>query len=587
MADAAVAAVAPGSGTRARRAAMIVAALAWVLLCVRWFDAAAPLRPAILGAVPPFVLALLLLGSLAAMGGARAPASPGREWDRGLLLVVALAILFRLPMAWAGSAGYVTADGALSGLMALDVRDGRAHDVFVPHVPYSGSLKAHVTAPLAALVDPARAFALVSLLFYAAFVAALYRLAAETGLASGREREASAAVAAGLYAAFSPAFVTRYSLSNDGNYVEVLALGTWALVLARRWAREGAGRERRAFAIGLLIGLAFWCHILAVIPAAAIAVFLLVESPRDALTRALPSGVLGFVLGDLPGLLWNAVNGWDSFAYLRPGAVAATRDPSSAGGMGLLAKAGALVSDHLLVLLGYDFGYPPALDHLLKAMAMVALASVGLGLVRVLRPPPGEPGRPWRLVLLFTAANLALALLALPYIPGNPRYLLFLMASLPLFLAEGLGGRAGRVVLAVLVAGGAIASWAQAIPTLASDRHWRAFVRALQDEGVRDCYSDFYLATKIDFLSGETVTCSAKLGPTTTEYFFRFRETVDAAPEAALVAVNVTAADKLARRLDRLGVTYERRDLMKPVLLRLSRKVGPEELFPDRDFPLR
>ena len=83
------------------------------------------------------------------------------------------------------------------------------------------------------------------------------------------------------------------------------------------------------------------------------------------------------------------------------------------------------------------------------------------------------------------------------------------------------------------------------------------------------------------------MTCSAKLGPTTTEYFFRFREAVEAAPEAALVAVNATAAEKLERRLERLGVTYERKDLMKPVLLRLSRKVDPEELFPDRAFPPR
>ena len=53
------------------------------------------------------------------------------------------------------------------------------------------------------------------------------------------------------------------------------------------------------------------------------------------------------------------------------------------------------------------------------------------------------------------------------------------------------------------------------------------------------------------------------------------------------VAVNGTAAEKLERRLQRLGVPYERRDLMKPVLLRLSRKVEPEELFPGREFPLR
>ena len=54
--------------------------------------------------------------------------------------------------------------------------------------------------------------------------------------------------------------------------------------------------------------------------------------------------------------------------------------------------------------------------------------------------------------------------------------------------------------------------------------------------------------------------CSAKLGPTTTEYFFRFRRARwRRRPDAALVAVNQTAADKLERRLERLGVTYERR----------------------------
>jgi hypothetical protein len=83
------------------------------------------------------------------------------------------------------------------------------------------------------------------------------------------------------------------------------------------------------------------------------------------------------------------------------------------------------------------------------------------------------------------------------------------------------------------------------------------------------------------------VTCSSKLGPTTTEYFFEYRERVESAPEAALIAVNATAAEKLERRLERLGVTYERRDLMKPVLLRLSRKVDPSDLFPEREFPWR
>ena len=559
--------------------------MGWGLLCLRWFDAAAPLRPRALEGVPVWLLLALLAAALAtvvARGTADGAATRWRR-DRTELLVVALAILFRLPMAWQGAAGYLTADGALSGLMALDVRDGRAHDVFVPHVPYSGSLKALLTAPLAAVIDPARAFALVSLLFYAAFVAAVYRLAAATardapGAASSR------GLAAGLYAAFSPAFVTRYSLSNDGNYVEVLALGTWALVLALGGAEGSARRPRRALAIGLLLGLAFWCHILAVIPAAAVALFLLLESPRDAAAAA-PAAFLGFALGDLPGLAWNAANGWESFAYLIPGnASSAATSISVATAMG---KAWSLVSDHLLVLLGYDFGYPVAVDRTLRLMGAIALGLVMIGVLRAIRAARAEGGRPWRLILLFASVNLGVAWLALPYIPGNPRYLLFLMAAVPVLLAEALNGRGGRVVLAVLIATGALASLAQATGAWAADRQWRAFVRGLQAEGVRACYTDFYLATKINFLSGASVTCSAKLGPTTTEYFFRFREAVDAAPDAALVAVNQAAADKLERRLERLGVAYERRDLMKPVLLRLSRKVGPEELFPDRAFPLR
>jgi hypothetical protein len=111
-------------------------------------------------------------------------------------------------------------------------------------------------------------------------------------------------------------------------------------------------------------------------------------------------------------------------------------------------------------------------------------------------------------------------------------------------------------------------------------------VAELDAAGVRWCYTDFYLATKINFLSGERVVCSAKLGPTTTEYFFDYRATVDEAPAAALIAVNPTAAEKLERRLERLGVTYQRHDLMKPVVIP-SRKVDPSEIFPEREFPLR
>ena len=496
------------------------------------------------------------------------------------MLVLALAALFRLPVAWSGAAGAVTPDGALSGIVALHVRDGVDHLVFVPHVPYSGSLKSHLAAPIAAWVDAPRAFALASLGFYLLFVAATYALALRVGLSGGAG--SWLALATGLYLAFSPPYVTRYSLSNDGNYVEVLGLGTLALLLAVRWIEAPAARSTLAPCAGVLLGLAFWCHILAVVHLAALGLVLLLAAPRDAL-RSAPMLAAGFGLGDFPGLLWNAANHWGSFQYLVPGGAEGGGD----AGPGLPARALGLLTDQLPFLLGYDPGYAPPVETLLRGVAFVATGFALWSLVRAVRLLAGEPKGPRLVLLVFVAVNLLVALLALPQLPGNPRYLLFLMAPAAIFMAEACAHHRLRPAFALLVAMGALSSLAQGPGILATDAKWRGFAEALVAEKVRYCYTDFYLATKINFLTEEKVVCTAKLGPTTTEYFFEYRRLVEGAPEADLIAVNQTAARRLERRLTDLGVAFERRDLMKPVLLRLSRKVDPEELFPGREFPWR
>lgn len=564
---------APEPSGRRGTLAGVVAAAAWALLCARWFDG--PHRGPALMALPPLVPAAVLIVSWAAWIAARraalramvATAAPGT-----LALAVGLAFAFRLPLAWRGAAGYVTADGALSGIVAQRIRDGLEHLVFVPHVPYSGSLKSHLAAALGLAMDLPRAFALASVLFYCLFVAAAFLLAERAW------RRTDLALAAAVYLAFAPAFVTRYSLSNDGNYVEVLALGAAALLAVVAWDEDRA-RVALPLVGGLLLGLAFWCHILAVIPAAAAGLVVL-GAGRAAAPAAWRLGV-GAALGYAPGLLWNAANGGESFHYLLPGGAPV----ESAVAMPLSAKLWALLSDHAIVLTGYDPGYGPVADGLLRVAAILALVGAGWTAVRGRHAIAGAPAL--RAVLLLAAVNLAVAAAALPYIPGNPRYLLFSILTVAVLVSRLALERGGRPLLAAIVLAGALGSWAQAPATLRADAQWRRFAADLEAAGVRWCYTDFYLATKINFLSGERVVCSAKLGPTTTEYFFDYRSTVDAAPAAALVAVNGTAAEKLERRLDRLGVTYERRDLMKPVLLGLSRKVDVGELFPGREFPLR
>ncbi len=344
---------------------------------------------------------------------------------------------------------------------------------------------------------------------------------------------------------------------------------------------EEHGRPTLALAAGLLLGLGFWCHILAVIHLAAVGLVIVVYGRLRAWTSAIALGV-GWLLGYVPGLLWNAGNQWGSFQYLVPGGPV---EGDGTVSLGVIARMAALVTDYWPVLLGYDTGYPPVLDRIVLVVAsfagLLALSSIALAARKA------ASSRPHAVLLVFLAVNLAMAVLFLPHVPSNPRYLLFLMAPLPIFLAELLGESRSRFLFVGLVVFGALASLAHLPGTIASDARWRELVAGLEEEGVRFCYTDFHLATRINFLSAEKVVCTAKLGPTTTEYFFSYREAVERAPEAALIPVNTYAAERLGRRLTELGVTYERRDLLKPVLFRLSRKVDPQELFPHRSFPIR
>jgi hypothetical protein len=297
-------------------------------------------------------------------------------------------------------------------------------------------------------------------------------------------------------------------------------------------------------------------------------------------------------VGYVPGWLWNASNDWLSFHYLLPGEARAGETGEAglaAVTAGISEKLRLMATDHAPVLMGYDTGYGPAVSALLGALAWLGVAAALFAAGRAVRRAWRERSWPLGVLLLFAAANLGIALVALPHVPGNPRYILFLMSVVPVFLADafGEGRRWRKVVLGLLIATGALASLAQVPPTLRQDARWRQFVADLEREGVRFCYTDFYLATRVNFLSRERIVCSAKLGPTTTEYFFEYRERVEKAPEAAFVAVNRTSAGRLESKLQGLGVTFERRDLMKPVLLRLSRKVDPEELYPGREFPMR
>jgi hypothetical protein len=328
------------------------------------------------------------------------------------------------------------------------------------------------------------------------------------------------------------------------------------------------------------LGLALWCHILALYYVVTVALVMLASG-----WRAWPSYIcyaLGLSIGYFPGILWNANHGWDSLAYVlghKAVGEIVTR-PS------LWSRLVMLVSKQLPILVGYEATEPSWLDWARWGFVCLVLASIAVGLWQAgTRASRGSIVD--RILLTFVAVNIGVCVFALPYLPGMPRYLLFLTAPFAVLLARSFHERMSRLWIAAIIAVNALSSWALLPAARERDHGRRELAHALESLGVRYCYSDFSLAPIINFLSEEKVVCTTKLGPTTTEHFFEHRRAVEAAATAAFVPVNSTAAAKLERRLERLGVSFERTDFMKPVIYRLSRKVDPQELFPQRDFPWR
>ncbi len=487
----------------------------WLVLCFRWFTVADTVRPAWLDAVPPWALALpaLFAGFAWLRAGGRGAKGtgptgellepPSRAVRSALFLVLALTAAFRLPIVFQGAAGAVTPDGALSGIVAIHIRDGIDRHVFVPMVPYSGSLKSHLTAPLALVLDPAVAFALSSLLFYVAFAAATCLLAAKAAKEAGLDDGGVArlTLGAGLYLAFSPPYLTRYSLSNDGNYVEVLALGTWAVLLAVRAVQNEAARRTATIFSGVLLGLAFWCHILAVIPMAAVGLAFL-GGCRLAVLRETPRLAAGWALGYAPGLLWNVLNDWGSFRYLLPTSLGGEPVPMGEElSVPFWPRLVAFFQDQLPFLLGYDPGHPPALDSALRVFAYAVVGILLAAVVVAVRRLDLRKIGAGTALLVLLLVNVVVAFFALPQIPGNPRYLQPAMASVAVLFAFALRGPRLRFVLVAVVGVGAVSSISQMTGTFEKDHKWRDFVSGIESLGVRYCYTDFFLATNVNFLS--------------------------------------------------------------------------------------
>ncbi len=562
------------------RMSALVSLLSYLWFCLQWFDHDLPLG--LLARVPPAVPGGLFLTSFAVfIFQQRSRLALGPDARLACLLSLG-GLVTRLPFVF-HAYGLFSSDAAAQGLMALHVLEGKHHPVFLYNWSYVGSTKAHLTAVLALLVsDPVTAFALAAALVYGAFSGAVYLL----GRTMAPRAESAAAA---LYIVFAPGFLTAWGMGNEGNYPDVLALGTLSLVLAFRFLKDEIEGPSAAFWIGVLGGVAFWIHILATYYLLAVFGILVLHRLGKEVPRRLGAFALGFAVGDFPGILWNLSHELQSFRWWE---VAGAAGSGASRLSRMLSQLGDVFRTSFAVLAGYwpkDNPPPPEIlfRPFLLALFPIAFAVFALHhrekirlLARVrITPEAASLGFAVLVVLVFAQSSFG-------WMTEEPRYLLFLFSVVPIFVATALFALARRsrllavaVVSILLLASfrGGILHYADARESDASNRE---FLRQLEELSIRHVHSDYHLSYKYVFLSHGRMVWTSALGPAQTEWYLPLREEAAVAPEVALVPRSFRFARRLERRLEARGIQYRRENLLYPVLFDFSEPVNLAWLVP-------
>jgi hypothetical protein len=546
-----------------------------VLLTTTWFAA----QPAGLPAVVPFAG---LLVTAAVRWGRNFPQmlrAPGPE----TIAALAAVCVYRLP-ALIAPRGWVNRDGAYPAFVALHLMQGvRPAPIFTEGAHYQGTLKGHLGALIGLLTgirDLPLLMVLTTLLLYLLFVAATMVLVRRIG---GR----GAAFVAGMYLAFSPRFLTVFSLNCVGQYVDVLALGGLALVVvARLLSEDRRGVEARwsYLGAGLLLGAGFWQQPVALAYAGVVALALALRRPtwRHGWALLLPVGAF---VGGLPVLIWNAQNDWQTGNIMG-------REPSE-----LAAQADVLA--HLVrrtltisfpTLSGLSPGHP--WGHLWPvAVVGYVLIPGALALYLALRGREiatsirqGRPSPALLPPLLLACCLVQFWAIAAGRIYWRPRYLLPVTAVTAMQLGVVLAWRwprarvARALVLAAILAVNVSGTWPRLRSGAEVAAPYEQLVRSLEAKRIRTGYADFSISAPVTMFTGERIVFSSRLGPTASYESDRHTQKVAREGPDAYVLRPDDDPEQFAAVLRSLGVLYKLDIDPVPIFYGFSRRVRLEEV---------
>jgi hypothetical protein len=541
--------------------------LLWLVLVEGWFHGPSGLRfgPRVAAAL----LSLLVAGLVVLVVGRRRPPVDRPQW-LAIALVLTVATLVRMP-AFLAPGSVISSDSAVAGIIAQELRSGYSPPpIYAPGFPYEGTLKPHMTAILKALgpgIPTPLLYLCVSHLFYLVWIAAVMSLARRAG-------GVTAAAGAGLFMAWSPRFLTAFSLNNVGQYPEVNALGALALALLA----SGSG----TFVPGLLLGLGLWQQLLGVYFVLVVAAAALV-TPELRRARAVAAGLVGFGLGTYPIWLWNLANEWATFDWFRRGG----KNP-----LDRLTTFPDQMSRVVTISLprmfnAPDVGAPERLAWILGlAFPMLTLGWAWTQRDRIRL----ERGQSPALLMLLLLVGVVLVFAFSKFSnrgAQRPRYLLPIYGPVAVATGCALSGLLARsrpmaVGLAALVAalnGAGTAPWlkSRADAQAADER----FINALTERGIRTGYAGFWIGPKYTFLADGRFVLSGELGPDNAWIWPRHAALVrERGPDAFVLDGEGSPGLVVAfeARLEALGVEWQKTHVVYTIFHSLSRRVTLEDV---------
>jgi 4-amino-4-deoxy-L-arabinose transferase-like glycosyltransferase len=471
-------------------------------------------------------------GASPVAGRSEPAATSVRALTVGLILLLAAAAIhwfvvstYRIP---------IGSDQAVVGLMAKHILEGRGHPVFYWGATYAGSLEPHYVAGVFSVLG-------VSVASYRiAMALMLWALMLGIALLARRIFGTVAGLAALAFLAVAPFFFLYKGLTSDGAYDSV-ALLTLAIVALALWIdarRSGASSLGTAFfALGILMGLAFWDmpHTAAV--SAVVFGWLLVGRRAESRSGSALAAFAGGVVGASPWWIWNLRHGWASLKASELGVVGIGRAARNLAGL-LTASLACLEGGAVATPDPDSLRETFPLSGLLAVCAVLAL--IAPAVVRAFRGDRRCRLLLWVLVALFLTACFSRRLIL-----SEPRYLFsYYVAAAPLLglgfaslvarRGRWLGFTAAAALLAVHAASVALSRVSDRNADEEVTGSLAPLIGYLERAGLDRVYANYWTAYRLAFESNERIIAT----PLPLDEFVRYEPylaQVNAAPNPAVV----------------------------------------------------